>query len=78
MRPRHPISRPPCHRFDFRYDREKRRLHVAGSNLNADLVSIKHMVERGLIPVPLDALIYVLTDGTTRILRGPRLDEGLG
>jgi hypothetical protein len=65
-------------RFDFRYDRENRRLYVSGSNFDADLGSIKRLIDRGLIPVPLDALIYVLTDGTTRILRGPRLDEGLG
>ena len=64
-------------RFDFRYHRENRRLHVSGSNFDADLGSIKRLIERGVIPVPLDALIYVLTDGTTRILRGPRLDEGL-
>jgi hypothetical protein len=60
-------------RFEWRYDRHRRRLSVWGRNFQRDLVTIRSMVEEGNIPRP-DAIIYQSGRSAT-VLRGRKLDR---
>jgi hypothetical protein len=50
----------------FRYDLARRRLFIAGYDLDRDLLGVGALVRKGLIPVDLDAVVYA--DSTCRVV----------
>jgi hypothetical protein len=42
----------------WRYDREHRRLNVFGSDCSLDLARVRSVIQRGLIPTNLTAIVY--------------------
>jgi hypothetical protein len=57
----------------YRYERERRRLHVSGSDFQLDMLSIKKLIDRGLIPSAIDTIVYNANCRTSIILRGCHL-----
>jgi hypothetical protein len=57
-------SEPPG--YTFRYDLARRRLFVSGRHFERDLLGVGALVRKGLIPVDLDAVVYV--DSACRVV----------
>ena len=65
-------------RLKFRYQREGRRLSVKGSDCVRDMVAIKGLIRRGLIPRDLEAITHMAPSGVISIFRAHRLAEWIG
>jgi hypothetical protein len=65
---RHADTRP--HRVTFRYDPPTRRLAVSGEDRDRDMRSIRDLVERGIIPSDLDAILHTAPSEVVTIIRG--------
>jgi hypothetical protein len=65
------------HRFTWRYDRQKRRLSVSGTDLQRDLAAIQEMVVEGNISRDLIAVVHQAGGKRATVLRGHQLDRWL-
>ena len=70
---RHADTRP--HRVTFRYDPPTRRLAVSGEDRDRDMRSIRDLVERGIIPSDLDAILHTAPSEVVTIIRGRHLSS---
>lgn len=69
MTPPMKASRSTRLRCTVRFDQERRRLFVAGSDFDHDLIDVGELVRRHEIAIP-DEVVYAdRSDGTTWIIR---------
>jgi len=71
-----PTLRPT--RFQWRFDRDRRRLSVTGSECDRDMPAIRRLIGRGVIPGDLNAITHVAASGLVSIFRARRLAEWIG
>lgn len=63
------------HRFTWRFEKSKGRLHVWGSEFGLDIAGVRGLIQQGIISGDLEAVIHTAPRGTMSILRAHWLIE---